>query len=206
MSVPGDITSLLAAIKRGDSAAEAELIALVHSDLHALARRCMRQERSDHTLQPTALVNEAYIRFMRRSTTPLDRGHFFATAAMVMRRVLVDHARERHALKRGGVANKIELDDFVASKSPPPDQWLILDEALTKLAALDSRQAQLVELVFFAGLTIEEAAAQTGTSERTAKRDWKAAKAWLKAELERELQMKRSDPYDLDPRGVRTRR
>jgi RNA polymerase sigma factor (TIGR02999 family) len=147
----------------------------------------MRRERSDHTLQPTALVNETYLRLMRKEATPAqDRIHFFATAATVMRRVLVDHARERGATKRGGAAKtKVVLDDFLASATPQIDQWLILDEALNRLAEFAPRQARLVELIFFTGLTIKEAAAMLDppVGERTAKRDWEAARAWLQAEL-----------------------
>lgn len=185
MSSSGDITRLLAAISRGDPVAESQLVELVYKDLHTLARRYMRRERSDHTLQPTALVHETYMRLMRKAAAPLDRVHFFATASTVMRHVLVDHATARKAAKRGGPINKVELDDFLVSATPSLDQWLILDEALVRLAAMDSRQVKLVEMVFFSGLTLEEAANLLGISDRTAKRDWRAAKAWLKAELKK---------------------
>ena len=186
MSSPGDITRILVAAKLGDADAEAQLIGLVYADLHSLARRSMSRERSDHTLQPTALVNEAYLRLMRKSTTPiLDRTHFFATAARVMRRVLVDHAREREAVKRGGDQRRVEFDEALASEAKPLDDWIALDAALRGLGVMDPRQARLVEIVYFGGLTLQEAATALGISERTAKRDWRAAKAWLKAELQR---------------------
>jgi RNA polymerase sigma-70 factor, ECF subfamily len=193
MSSAGDITKVLAAIRNGDTAAEADLVALVYRDLHALARRCMRRERSDHTLQPTALVNETYLRLMRKAATPLDRVHFFATAATVMRRVLVDHARDRSAVKRGGAWQKVEMEDFVGVVLPSLDQWLILDEAITRLAMMDARQARLVELVYFGGLTIEEAARELVITQRTGNRDWKAARAWLKSELQKALPEGRSE-------------
>jgi RNA polymerase sigma factor (TIGR02999 family) len=196
MESSGDITKILAAIREGDSGAEARLITLVYAELRSLARRHMRRERSDHTLQPTALVNETYLRLMRKTGIPVDRAHFFATAATVMRRVLVDHARERGAAKRGGGRCHVELPDSLRSSSPPLDQWLILDEALTQLAVLDARQARLVELVYFGGLTIEEAAREIGVAERTAKRDWRAARAWLKAELAKVPPRAESDEGD----------
>jgi RNA polymerase sigma-70 factor, ECF subfamily len=180
----GEITSLLAAMRRGEPEAEARLVALVYDDFHALAKRYMTRERPDHTLQPTALVNEAYVRLLYdRPAEWENRSHFFAAASIVMRRILVDHARTRAAAKRSGGKQRVELDDFMASANPRIEQLLILDEALTRLAEWDRRQARLVEMMYFGGLTATEAAAVLGVSERTVKRDWRAARAWLQAQL-----------------------
>ena len=153
----------------------------LYNELRRLARRHLRRERPDHTLQPTALVNEAFLRLNGRSFN--DRVHFCASASVVMRHILVDHAKKRAAAKSPGGKKKLELDDFLASVSPRLDDMLILDEALTRLAAMAPRQAGLVELIYFGGLTIKEAAKVLGISERTAKRDWDAARAWLHAQL-----------------------
>jgi len=179
----GEITSLLAAIRSGDPSAEANLAALVYDEFRAVARRYMRRERPDHTLQPTALVHEAYLRLMHGY--PADwqsRAHFFAAASTVMRRILVDHARQRAARRPEG-KQRVELDDLMASASPRIEQLLILDEALDRLAGWDRRQARLVELLYFGGLTEQEAAEALGVSVRTVKRDWSAARAWLQAQL-----------------------
>ncbi len=181
-----EITRLLASVQSGDSAAEARLIELIYPDLHARAERYMRGERPDHTLQPTALVNEAYIRMMHeRAGDFLSRAHFLASASTVMRRVLVDHARRRGAGKRPSGKQQVEHNDFLAAQFPHLDQMLILDEALTRLAALDARQARIVELIYFGGLTEAEAAAVLGVSPRTIKREWAGARAWLHSELRR---------------------
>lgn len=182
----GEITELLAAIRRGEAKAEADLVSLVYGELHAIAARCMSRERPGHTLQPTALVNETYLRLMRRQTgLPQDRVHFFATASTVMRRILVDHARERVAKKRGGGRSPVELNEFMGAVKPRLEEVLIIDEALRRLAAWEPRQARLVELVYFGGLTLQEAAdaLDPPVSERTAKRFWSAARAWLQAQL-----------------------
>jgi RNA polymerase sigma factor (TIGR02999 family) len=179
-----DITKLLAAMRRGDPTAEADLVALVYDDFHALAKRYMIHERPDHTLQPTALVNEAYVRLLRDNPAEWQsRTHFFAAASIVMRRILVDHARSRAAAKRPGGRQRVELDEFMASAGPRIEQLLILDEALTRLADWDRRQARLVEMIYFGGLTESEAARVMGISERTVKRDWRAARAWLQSQL-----------------------
>jgi RNA polymerase sigma factor (TIGR02999 family) len=144
----------------------------------------MRRERPDHTLQPTALVHEAYLRLMRDCPSDWQsRAHFFAAASIVMRRILVDHARQRAAAKRPGGKQKVELDDLMASASPRIEQLLILDQALDRLAGWDRRQARLVEMLYFGGLTEHEAAEVLGVSVRTVKRDWSAARAWLQAQL-----------------------
>ena len=180
----GDITKLLAAMRRGDPLAEANLVNLVYEDFHALAKRYMNRERPDHTLQPTALVHEAYVRLLHDNPAEWQgRAHFFAAASIVMRRILVDHARSRAAAKRPGGKQRVELDEFMASASPRIEQLLILDEALTRLADWDRRQARLVEMIYFGGLTESEAAAVMGISERTVKRDWRAARAWLQSQL-----------------------
>jgi len=180
----GEITRLLAAVRRGDQRADSALMSLVYDELHVIARRYMRRERPDHTLQPTALVNEAYLRLLQPEDADWkDRAHFFAAASVVMRRILVDYARQRAAAKRPGGKARVEFDDVLASAQPRIEQVLILDQALTKLAAMDARQARLVEMKFFGGLTEQEAAEVLGVSERTAKRDWAVARAWLHTQL-----------------------
>jgi RNA polymerase sigma-70 factor (ECF subfamily) len=181
---PGEITGLLAALKRGDRDAERNLVTLVYDDFHALAQAFMRHERPDHTLQPTALVHEAYLRLLQNQAADWqDRAHFFAVASIVMRRILVDHARQRAAAKRPEGKQKVELNAFMASPNPRIDQLLVLDEALTRLAEWDGRKARLVEMLYFGGLTEEEAAVVLEVSVRTVKRDWKAARAWLQTQL-----------------------
>lgn len=171
-------------MKSGDPRANESLIALVYTELHALAQRHMRNERPDHTLQPTALVHETYLRLVRQGLGQFqDRAHLFATAATVMRRVLVDHARQRCAAKRGGARQRVELDDILAAANPRLDELLILDEALNKLSEWDADQARLVEMMYFGGLTEEEAASVLGISVRTAKRQWRAARVWLQMQL-----------------------
>jgi len=184
VSSAGEITRLLAALKRGDQNAESHLVALVYDDLNRLAHRYMRQERPDHTLQPTALVNEAYLRLMGSEAKDWNnRAHFFATAAVVMRRILVDHARQRAAAKRPGGKQRVEIDEKLASTRPRVEELLVLDDALTRLAAWNPRQARLVEMMYFGGLTEEEAAGVLDISVRTVKRDWTSARAWLHAQL-----------------------
>jgi RNA polymerase sigma factor (TIGR02999 family) len=181
----GEITGLLGAVKRGDTEAESRLIKLVYAEFHTRAEHYMRGERPDHTLQPTALVNEAYLRMMQDHALDFhSRAHFFATASMVMRRVLVDHARARAARKRPDGKLKVELNDFLAAQSPHLDQMLILDEALTRLTQMDARQGRLVEMIYFGGLTHEQAAAVLDLSVRTVKRDWSSARAWLQSQLD----------------------
>lgn len=180
----GEITALLDAARNGDAAAESRLLALMYRDLHARARHYMQRERRDHTLQPTALVHEAFLRLMRGGGADLQsRAHFLATASVVMRRVLVDHAREREAARRNGGKARVQLDETMAAEAPRIEDMLALDEALTRLATLDARQARVVEFLFFGGMTEEEAAAQLGVSSRTVKRDWRSARAWLQAQM-----------------------
>ena len=181
----GQITILLRELSGGNKSAADRLIPLVYPNLKRLARRYMRKERADHTLQPTALVNEAYLRLVGGSEVDWkNRAHFFGVAAQLMRRILVDHARERHAAKRGGPGQqKISLDGALCYNYEDPDELLAVDEALDRLSAFDPRQARIVELRFFVGLSIEEAAEVLGFSSRTIKREWDIARAWLRGEL-----------------------
>lgn len=181
-----EVTQLLNAIAQGDDQATDRLLPLVYQELRRLARGRMSQERSDHTLQATALVHEAYLRLVGDAEPRWDgRGHFFAAAAEAMRRILIDHARSKNAVKRGGQCERIELDCAAAEASSPEDFFdvLALDDALTKLAAQAPAKAELVKLRYFAGLSLEEAAQAMGISERTAKRYWVTAKGWLFQEL-----------------------
>jgi len=177
------ITQLLQDWKAGDADALERLMPLVHDELRRLARQHMGRERPGHTLQPTALVHEAYLRLLKiKSIKWEDRDHFFAVAARLMRRILVDSARARHAQKRGDGQEPVPLDCAPAASSPD-DGLLALENALVKLEAFDERKARVVELRFFTGQTVEEAARVLGVSPRTVKRDWLLAKAWLAAEL-----------------------
>lgn len=180
----GDVTRLLAESRQGRSGAEHELAALVYDELHAIARRLMRQERADHTLQPTALVHEAFMRLVVSAEQGWEnRRHFFAVAATAMRRVLVDHARARAAEKRGGALRRVDLDDPAAFERTNLDEIIAIDQALTRLAHLDARQARIVEMRFFGGLSEEAISDLLNVSVRTVKRDWRLARAWLRAEL-----------------------
>jgi RNA polymerase sigma-70 factor (ECF subfamily) len=184
MAPNAEITILLAAVKKGDRTAEAVLAEMVYGELHAIARNHMRRERRDHTLQTTALVNEAYLRLVRDQVVDWQgRAHFFASASVVMRRILVDYARRRTAGKRPSPALRVELNDWRAGEHTQPDQVLIIDEALNRLAELDWRQSRIVEMRYFGGLTEEETATVLGVSTRTVKRDWNSARAWLQVQL-----------------------
>jgi RNA polymerase sigma factor (TIGR02999 family) len=178
-----DVTSLLGAVQQGDESAAAQLIPLVYSELRRLAAHQMRSESPDHTLQPTALVHEAFLRLVDQTRiTYQNRAHFFALAGQQMRRILVDHARAKRAAKRGS-GKKMPLDDAAGIIDKPQVDVLALDEALTQLAEMDPQQSRIVELRFFAGLSIEETAAALDISPATVKRDWSMAKAWLHQEL-----------------------
>lgn len=160
------------------------LLPAVYGELRALAARHLRAERPDHTLQPTALVHEAYLRLAAvPQVSVLDRAQFFGLAAQMMRRILVNHAEARNAVKRGGMATRVTLDDSVSWGGSPALDLVELDEALTQLAAISPRQAQVVELRFFAGLGIDEAAGVLGISPATVKREWTLARAWLRDAL-----------------------
>lgn len=183
-STPDDVTGLLMRIRNGDREAEQQLIPLVYDTLRRLAANCMRQERADHTLQPTALVHETYLRLLGRGPDEWKcRSHFFAVAAQTMRRLLVDHARAHLAGKRGGLRKRVELDDRLLYAEDHPAELIALDEALERLAAIDERQARVVELRFFGGLSVEEAAKVLEVSDKTVKRDWAMARAWLHGEI-----------------------
>lgn len=182
MAGMSDITRLLTAIHEGDQNAMAQLLPVVYDELRRLARLHMFSERKDHTLQATALVHEAYLRLLGDISAPWDgRRHFFAAAAEAMRRILIEHARAKNAIKRGGQLERVDLDELPPMILPSQhvDDLLALDDALTSLEAEAPAKAQLVKLRFFAGLTMEEAAEAMGISERTAKRHWVYAKAWL---------------------------
>jgi len=179
-----DVTRLLTELRDGDKEAESKLMALVYDELHHIAERYMRRERSDHTLQPTALVNEAYMRMLtQRDREWNGRVHFFAVAAQAMRRILVDHARAHRSGKRGGARAKLELQDTLIAAQEQPDHLLALDAALNRLAEWDARQGKVVELRVFGGLSEDEIAQTLGVSVRTVKRDWSMAKAWLHGEI-----------------------
>lgn len=182
-----DVTRLLLAWRDGDRTALDQLVPLVHAELRRLAHRQMRRERPGHTLQTTALVNEAYLRLVdSKRVRWQNRAHFFAIAAQLMRRILVDDARARGALKRGADAVHVALGDIPIASPPPDADVLALDEALTRLAALDTRKSQVVELRYFGELSVEETASALRVSPETVMRDWRVAKLWLLRELKRE--------------------
>ncbi len=183
---PREVTQLLKDWCRGDGDALDRLIPLVHDELHRLAHRYMLRERAGHTWQTTALLNEAYLRLIDANQVEWqNRAHFLAISANLMRRILVDFARSRGYQKRGGNVIKVEFDDARVPSPRPDADLLALDEALSSLAALDPREARVVELRFFGGLSEEETAEVLGISSRTVKRDWVLAKAWLKREMKR---------------------
>jgi RNA polymerase sigma factor (TIGR02999 family) len=185
MSGVGDITQLLQAWGEGDRAALQQLTPLVYAELHRLAKRCMVSERADHTLQPTSLVHEAYLRLIdSKGVACRNRTHFFALSARLMRRILVDLARSRRNQKRGGGRVAAALDEAAAQPQNQEAYMLALDEALDRLAEVDSRKSEVVELRFFGGLNIEETAEVLKVSRDTVMRDWKVARLWLLRELE----------------------
>ena len=178
------VTALLVAWGHGDHAALEQLIPLVHAELRRLARRQMGHERRGHTLQATALVNEAYLRLIDISQVQWqNRAHFFAMSARLMRRILVDFARARHYQKRGGGAQKVSLDEALVVSDERGEDLVALDDALQALAVVDPRKSQVVELRFFGGLSVEETAEALHVSPDTVMRDWKLAKVWLVREL-----------------------
>lgn len=183
----GEFTMLLGAAQAGDESARAALLPLVYEELRRLAGAYMRGERDGHTLQPTALVHEAWMRLTGLDVGAAgDRGGFLRVAARAMRQVLVDHARAVRTGKRGGGARRVAIDDAVASFDERAGDLLELDEALDRLAQLDDRKSRVVELRFFGGLTVDEAAAALGLPVRTVERDWTLARAWLQKELDGE--------------------
>lgn len=178
-----DVTRMLREWSGGDPSAADRLLPVVYAELRRLAAGYLGRERAGHTLQPTALVNEAWMRLADQSTPWQNRAHFLGVAAGAMRRILVDHARRRRAQKRGGGDLRVTLTEDLASSGGKELDVVRLDEALERLGALDERQARLVTMRFFAGLTVEETAEALGVSEKTVKRDWAAAKAWLYREI-----------------------
>ena len=179
----GDLTVLLLEWRNGDEAAQQQLAEAVYDELRRLAQRHLRRERPDHSLTPTALVHEAYLKLIdQRRVQWQNRTQFFAIAARLMRRILVDHARARAAVKRAAVS--VALEDVDLRTAPIDVDVLAIDSVLSRLAQLDERQAQLVELRFFAGLTVEETATALGVAPITVKRDWALARAWLFRALE----------------------
>jgi RNA polymerase sigma-70 factor (ECF subfamily) len=186
MSQPprGQVTELLQSWSQGDESAVERLVPLVYEDLRRRAAAALRPERPGHTLTPTALVNEAYLRLVDQRLPQFEsRKHFFAVAARVMRQVLVDHARARKATKRNAGREALPLDESMSATDERAGDLLALDNALSALAELDSGKARLVELRYFGGLTIEETAEMLGTSPATVKREWALARAWLHREI-----------------------
>jgi len=178
------ITELLLAWSRGERAALEKLVPRVHAELRRVAHRYMARERTGHTLQTTALVNEAYLRLINvEQVRWQNRAHFFAVSAQLMRRILVDFARSRNYLKRGGGAQKVTLDEAMVVSQEPGQDLVALDDALKALAVTDARKARVVELRFFGGLSVEETAEVLKVSADTVTRDWRLAKVWLAREM-----------------------
>lgn len=179
-----NITHLLKEWSDGDRQALDELTPLVYDELRQQATRYLRRERPNHSLQATALINEAFLRLIDvKDVEWQNRAHFFAIAANLMRRILVDHARRRDAEKRGGSQIRLTLDETLALAEEPEVDLLAIDEALDRLAVIDPQQARVVELRFFSGLTVDETATALGISPKTVKRDWSVARAWLRREI-----------------------
>jgi len=180
-----DVTQALIELSGGDSQALDRVLPAVYDHLHRLAERELRRERVDHTLSPTALVHEAYLKLVQLDRISWEgRAHFFGACAQVMRRILISYARMKKAGKRGGpAAEPVPIDDVILAASERPDELLALDEALARLAQLNPRQARIVECRFFAGMDVEQTAEVVGASSATVKRDWTAARAWLNREL-----------------------
>ncbi len=184
----GNMTILLSRAQNGDRQATEELFPLVYQELRTLAERFLAGERKNHTLQPTALVNEAYIRLVGPEATWENRAHFFGAAATAIRRILTDHARTRDRLKRGGGKQPVQLEEAMTVAQDVRDQDLVgLDDALTALTAIDPQKGRIVELRFFGGLTVEQTATVLGISPSTVIRDWQFAKVWLHRELVKNL-------------------
>jgi RNA polymerase sigma-70 factor, ECF subfamily len=192
---PAGITQLLLAWGHGDEAALSRMIPLVHRELQQIARRCMAGERGGHSLQATALVNEAYVRLVDvQQMNWQNRAHFLAMAARLMRRILVDHARSKGYAKRGGGVAKTVLDEALVVSNEPGRDLVALDDALEVLASVDERKSRMIELRFFGGLSVEETAVVLNVSPDTVKRDWRLAKAWLLRELRGAEGTKQDEP------------
>ncbi len=184
MAESADVTALLVRASEGDSRAADELLPLVYDQLRALAADLMRRERVDHTLQPTALVHEVYLKLIDQTRARWeDRAHFFSVAAQALRRILVDHARGHAAAKRGGQRAKLELNEGIIAAYEEAVDVLALDDALRRLAEQDTQRARVVELRFYGGLTIDETASVLDVATRTVERQWRYARAWLYREL-----------------------
>src|SRR5262245_8145092 len=180
----GQVTAVLHAVQEGDQEAASQLLALVYGELRKLAKDRMARLPPGQTLQPTALVHEAYLRLLGKKDLHLEsRKHFFFAAARAMRDILVEQARRRLGPRRGGRHNRVELNEAAAAYGPPPDEVLALNEALTELEREDPLKAQLVSLRYFSGMSMAEAAQVLGMSERTVHRHWRFAKAWLKSRI-----------------------
>lgn len=183
MDDSGRVLDLLREWRQGDDQACDRLVPFVYAELRRLARGQLRREQPGHSLQPTALVHEAYLRLVRADVDWRDRTHFMSVAARVMRRILVEHARARRARKRGGDEPRVSLTQAIAAQDTDPIDILVLDKAMERLQLLDPRQAQIVELCYFGGLTVIEVGQTLGVSEATVHRDLRHARAWLKREL-----------------------
>ena len=181
----GEVTILLQAIKKGDASAAEKLMPLVYNELHRLARSYMGRERTDHTLQPTALINEAYLRLANDEVDWQNRQQFIAVAANVMRRILVDRARKRRSEKRGGGLKRVDLNEEVAICQQDSSEVLALHDALNRLEKLNARQVKVVEMRYFAGLSVEEIGCILNMSPRSVKRDWALARIWLFKEIQK---------------------
>ena len=181
---PADVTSLLNKLAEGDQEAAAQLVPLIYDELHRLAARRLRHERPGHTLQATALVHEAYMKLTaQREAKWQNRAQFFAVASQVMRRILVDYARGQHRIRRGGKQQKVSLDDVLLVSPDRTEEVLAVNESLSRLEKFDFRQGRIVELRYFGGLTVDEAAEVLGVSSKTVMREWKIARAWLYGDL-----------------------
>jgi RNA polymerase sigma factor (TIGR02999 family) len=186
--LPHEVTKLLVAWGDGDRAALDQLTPLVYEELHRLAHNHMGRERQGHTLQTSALVNEAYVRLIdQRNVRWQNRAQFFSIASRLMRRILIDHARSHQYAKRGGGTRRVSLDEATVVAQEQAAELVALDDALKSLAAIDPRKCQVVELRFFGGMSVEESAEVLGVSAVTVMRDWSTAKAWLQREMEKEV-------------------
>ena len=186
-SSPSNVTSLLVQLTDGDRDVLNELLPLVYDELRKLAAKYLRREREGHTLQPTALVHEAYLRLIDQTQVRWqNRAHFFGVAAQMMCRILVDHARTHNAEKRGGEFQLLSLDENIDVSATPAADLVALDDALNRLAAIDEQKSRIVELRFFGGLSVEETAEVLGVSAPTIKRQWRMAKAWLYGQVQRQ--------------------
>lgn len=190
----GDVTQLLNEMAKGDPGAAEKLLPLVYSELHRLAAAYMRRERPDHTLQATALINEAYLRLAKDDAEWNSREHFIGMAANVMRHVLVDYARAHKAQQRDGGLKRVEMQEDFAIATDKLEEVVSLDEALRRLEVLQPRQAKVVEMRYFGGLSMEQIASLLGVSERSVKRDWSLARIWLFRELKQDSGRSHSDP------------